>query len=522
MRKQSSTMGFGRNLLLIFCCLASASGAAEDGKAQYEMFCGACHHEAGKGAGDGSFPPLAESRWVKGDSERMVQIVLHGLQGPVEVKNKTYNLAMPPQGAALTDEQIAAIVTYVRGAWGNGEGGVDAAFVAKARKNSAKRDEMWKADELLKRWPLPPEQGPLKPLISTVYKGNFKSMPDFSKLEADAVEEEAGGFVDLATLGEKDQFAAVWEGEFEVERPGDHTFRLDSDDGSRLFIDGQMVVEVKGVGAMGRTREGGVLLENETAKFRLEYFENKGQEGIVLSMRRGSHWTHFTKQKASRGSLRPPLPIVVQEEARIYRNFIKGTTARAIGVGYPRGVNIAFSADELGPSLVWLGGFIDGGLHWTGRGKGFQSPAGQRVVALGAGPAFALVDEEVKNWPQAWQPEMKAQFKGYVLDKKRQPQFRYQLAGMQVFDKPSVGREHELVRNLFLKVAKETPDGLTMRLAGPGAKGHGSHAFELGNGLRLEVSKSDGIEPVVTKKGVFLRIKLKAGDHRIGLRYVWK
>ena len=521
-RKQPLTMGFGQNLLLVSGCLMSPTFADIDGKAQYELFCGACHDPKGTGAGDGSFPPLAGSEWVKGDPERMVQVVIHGLQGKVKVKNKIYDLAMPPQGAALTDEQIAAIVTYVRGAWGNAETGVDAAFVAKARQNSAKREESWTSRNLLKKWPLPPEQGPLQHLISTVYKGEFKDMPDFSKLESDAVEEEASGFIDLKTLGEKDGFAAVWEGEFEVSKKGDYTFRLDSDDGSRLFINGDQVAEVKGLGPMGRTREGRALLEEGRAKLRLEYFENRGQEGIAVSMRKGGSWTHFTRQRAMKKVGPPSIPIAVNTEARIYRNFISGTSARAIGVGYPGGVNLAFSADDLGVSVVWLGDFMDGGRHWTGRGKGSQAPAGQRVVNLGQGPGFALIEGEPKKWPTAWQPEIQARFKGYTLDDRRRPEFSYELAGVEIFDRSTACAEHEMIRNLRLKVGKETPKGLMMRLWGAGAKKIGSHSFELKNGLRLEVSKSDGIEPVATENGVYLRINLKEGDHAIGLRYIWK
>ena len=144
-----------------------AKNTALDGKAQYEMLCGACHNPDGKGAGEGAFPPLAGSEWVKGDAERLVQVILHGLEGPVKVAGKSYNLAMPPQGAALTDEQIAAIGTYVRRAWGNQEGGINEAFVKAARAHSEGRTSMWKAEEILKRWPLPTKPGPLKELIAT-------------------------------------------------------------------------------------------------------------------------------------------------------------------------------------------------------------------------------------------------------------------------------------------------------------------------------------------------------------------
>jgi hypothetical protein len=60
---------------------------AQEARQQYEMLCGACHGANGKGAGEGSFPPLAGSEWIQGDAGRMIQIILHGLEGPVTVKD---------------------------------------------------------------------------------------------------------------------------------------------------------------------------------------------------------------------------------------------------------------------------------------------------------------------------------------------------------------------------------------------------------------------------------------------------
>ena len=515
-------MDFGKILVLSALMFSAATAVAKDGKAEYELLCGACHSPDGKGAGEGAFPPLAGSEWVKGDAERLVQVILHGMDGPVKVAGKSYNLTMPPQGAALTNAQIAAIGTYVRKAWGNNGGGIDEAFVKAARANSAKRNTMWKAEELLKRWPFPKKKGPLKDLIATVYKGDFKQMPDFSKLEPIALEEEAAGFVDLDTLGEKEGFAVVWEGSFQVKRKGDHIFRLDSDDGSRVFVDGKKVVEVKGPGGMGRAREGRVLLEKGMSKIRVEYFELRGQEGISLSMRRGKEQTLLTRTQSKNGPKYPPIPLVVKDEARIYRNFIKGTSARGIGVGYPGGLNLAFSADDLGIGLAWMGEFIDAGLHWHGRGQGSQPPAGQRVVSFGAGPSFAMFSEELTPWPKEWQPELEARFGGYVLDKKRRPDFRYEVAGVKICDKPEAIEGRIFVRNIRLHVGENPPQGLSLRLSGGGVKAINSHSFEIGNGVRIEVAKSDVVEPVVTKDGVILRLKLKPGGNRIGVRYVWK
>ncbi len=516
-------MNFRKTFTFLALYGAASSAFAIDGKKQYEMLCGACHSADGKGAGGGSFPPLAGSRWVKGDPERLVQIVLHGLEGPVNVLDKSYNLAMPPQGAALTDEQIAAITTYVRGAWGNKQDAITPDLVKQARIATAERHSMWKVEELLKEWPLPPKKGPLKNLRATIYNGKFKKMPNFAELEPDDLEEDQTGFLDLNVIDRKNDYAVVWEGDFTPKVGGSHTFTLDSDDGARVFVNEKLVAEIKGLGPMGRKVEVPVALGKRSFRLRVEYFQFKGGQGLSLTARKGEHWLRFTKPKTEIKPSKPkPIPFLAKEEARIFRNFIKGSTARAIGVGYPEQVNLTFSADQLAMDLAWIGDFMDAGLHWTGRGKGWQLPAGQRVVNFGVGPAFALQLNELGAWPTAWQPGVDATFGGYILDKKRRPEFRYHVAGLDFRDKPIATSERELVRNIRIKAGENPPQDLSLRLSGGGAKALGSHAFELVNGVRLEVTKGRATTPVVTPDGVVLRLKPQPGENRIGLRYVWR
>ena len=62
----------------------------------YETYCSACHQRDGKG--DGSrFPPVASTRWVSGDPNRLIGIVLNGLQGEIQVEGQTFNGVMPAQ-----------------------------------------------------------------------------------------------------------------------------------------------------------------------------------------------------------------------------------------------------------------------------------------------------------------------------------------------------------------------------------------------------------------------------------------
>lgn len=89
----------------------------EMGKASY-MLCAACHGQAGEGGVIA--PPLAGSEWVLGPASNLIRIQLRGLQGSIKVKGKDYHF--PAGMAALahqSDEQIAAVLTYVRNQFGN-------------------------------------------------------------------------------------------------------------------------------------------------------------------------------------------------------------------------------------------------------------------------------------------------------------------------------------------------------------------------------------------------------------------
>ncbi len=90
----------------------------EKGKQIYMGLCFACHQPDGNGLPN-VFPPLAKSDFMLADRDRAIRIVLKGLTGPVVVNGKKFDSAMPPQEAALTDAQIADVLTYVYNSWGN-------------------------------------------------------------------------------------------------------------------------------------------------------------------------------------------------------------------------------------------------------------------------------------------------------------------------------------------------------------------------------------------------------------------
>ena len=112
----------------------------------YSARCSTCHQSNGQGV-SGAFPTLVGTSWVENKGQ-IIRILLHGMQGEVEVKGETYNGNMPAWGATLTDKEIAAVISHVRQAWDNDYGEVAEAEVAAVRSTTEGRSAPWNAEEL--------------------------------------------------------------------------------------------------------------------------------------------------------------------------------------------------------------------------------------------------------------------------------------------------------------------------------------------------------------------------------------
>jgi mono/diheme cytochrome c family protein len=98
-------------------CLA-AHAEPPDGRAVFTAQCIACHQPDGKGV-PGQFPPLAGNPDIFLARDFPARVVLFGVSGKIKVKGQAIDGAMPPLGNVLKDDEIAAVVNYVRGAFGN-------------------------------------------------------------------------------------------------------------------------------------------------------------------------------------------------------------------------------------------------------------------------------------------------------------------------------------------------------------------------------------------------------------------
>jgi glucose/arabinose dehydrogenase/mono/diheme cytochrome c family protein len=111
----------------------------DKGKTAFATLCAACHQANGQGL-PGLAPALVNSQWATGHEQVLARIILRG--------KATENMVMPPLKAALNDEQVASIMTFVRRSWGHEASPVIPAAVAQARKAIEGQDDPISPEEL--------------------------------------------------------------------------------------------------------------------------------------------------------------------------------------------------------------------------------------------------------------------------------------------------------------------------------------------------------------------------------------
>lgn len=114
--------------LAVGLILAAVPALAQGDKGQeiFEDNCAACHRSNGEGL-PAKFPALKGNAFVMGDPKPVLDTVVHGRRGKLG--------QMPAWGPKLTDQEIAAVVSYIRNAWGNKAPNIKPEDVAAARKN---------------------------------------------------------------------------------------------------------------------------------------------------------------------------------------------------------------------------------------------------------------------------------------------------------------------------------------------------------------------------------------------------
>ncbi len=225
------------------------------------------------------------------------------------------------------------------------------------------------------------------------------------------------------------------------------------------------------------------------------------------------------------GLSRDAIELKAIDEPVIYRNFIQGAGPRAIGVAYPEKANLAFDAENLRLALIWQGAFIDASKHWIGRGPGFQSPLGDQIMTLPAGPSIAQLDGADAAWPADAKDEA-YRFGGYRFDSERRPVFRYQVGDVDVEDFPQ-GLATEpypsLRRTLTLSAHDDDAKGYYFRAAQGSSITEEEGVYLVNDTLRLKLTSRAKPVIVVTGNTFELRVPVEFDEGKATLveEFVW-
>lgn len=130
------------------------------GRTLYADKCSVCHGGRGEGDAAKGFPPLDKSEWVTAaGTARLLRIITQAVDGPIDVAGTKYDTkgmpawAVPPspgEVAPLSPEELAAVATFIRGAWSNKAGAVNAGQIKLVLAESKGRDAPWKVADLEK------------------------------------------------------------------------------------------------------------------------------------------------------------------------------------------------------------------------------------------------------------------------------------------------------------------------------------------------------------------------------------
>ena len=238
-------------------------------------------------------------------------------------------------------------------------------------------------------------------------------------------------------------------------------------------------------------------------------------------------WTYLldgTNAKVPSGLQREAIELKPADRPIVYRNFLEGLSPRGIAVGFAEKAHFAWDAEQMTPRLIWHGAFIDASKHWVDRGPGNQTPLGDHVMTLPAGPPLATLISLDVPWPNENPRESGFHFKGYSLSKTGVPTFKYLWNDIAVTDTitPFVASpDNGLQRTVTARSATKI-ENVYLRIAVAGNVEEVDGAIVV-DGMQF---RFDGVEPVVRtindRRELLIPITAAAGEEAsVKITIVW-
>jgi mono/diheme cytochrome c family protein len=218
------------------------------------------------------------------------------------------------------------------------------------------------------------------------------------------------------------------------------------------------------------------------------------------------------------------LPLVPENEAIVYRNFIQGGGPRSIAVGYPEKAHLTFDANGMRLAMIWQGAFMNAGRHWTGRGEGFEPPLGDNILNLPAGVSFAVLAKDDEAWPTKSAKELGYQFKGYRLSADQRPTFLYSFNDIAIEDFPNAvsGKVAPALKRT-LTLSADKADKLYFRAAvADKIEAAGDGWYRIGEWkMRIESADTPRLRQSAGKSELLVPLRFKDGKATMVQEFAW-
>ena len=203
---------------------------------------------------------------------------------------------------------------------------------------------------------------------------------------------------------------------------------------------------------------------------------------------------------------------------RCFSEFDNKVKSHSVAVGFPSQVHFLYDANSGSLLKVWRGEFVDAGPMWLGRGGGFfKTPS--KTKDISDAPTFASLQNKNDFWPDSLNPAMNYRFKGYKLDKQKNPIFKYSVGNFQVEDQvlPSESKDG-LNRSITIN-STQNASGLYVLLAeGSDVRKSSKNVYTItGRDFAIKLDESGGAKPVIRESngGKELLLQLPSGSQSI-------
>ncbi|MFP6671171.1 MAG: DUF6797 domain-containing protein, partial [Pirellulaceae bacterium] len=191
----------------------------------------------------------------------------------------------------------------------------------------------------------------------------------------------------------------------------------------------------------------------------------------------------------------------------VFRTFLNQVSAHAILVGFRQRTHMAFDANRIRSSVAWTGQFVETRHAWDGRAGQYARIPSNDMVRLPEGPAFTNLESHTSPWPkdnakqrigsnrtpEGWQ------FRGYRLDKERNPTFLYNINSIEVEETPSTAflQDTALLKRSFSLRSPQPVDNFYFRVATGKKIAEQEGTYVVDDKLRFTIKGSPTAKPFV-------------------------